>query len=133
MADWRRPEGTPDFREARCPTRVYQGACKGDIFSVTVLDSALGQDQANPRSLEPEASREVRDCSPLFCWGDAGDGSRQLALALLLDVSGDAATALRWFELFAEKYVRRLAPSWSVPELDIALWLHCFENAPPGA
>jgi len=103
------------------------------VFRVTVLDSALGQDQAKPRGLEPQASRDVRDCSHLFCWGDAGDGSRQLALALLLDFSGDSATALRWFEPFTEKYVRRLPSSWTVPELDIALWLHCFENARPGS
>jgi len=103
------------------------------VFRVTVLDSALGQDQANPRVLDAGASRGVRNCSSLLCWGDAGDGSRQLALALLLDFSGDSATALRWFELFTEKYVRRLPSSWTVPELDIALWLHCFENARPGA
>jgi len=112
---------------------VYCGSCEGGVFSVTVLDSALGQDQSNPRHLEAEASRKVRDCSSLFRWGDAGDGSRQLALALLLDFSGDSATALRWFEPFTEKYVRRLSPSWTVPELDIALWLHCFENARPGS
>ena len=73
------------------------------------------------------------DCAAEFGWGDTGDGARQLALALLLDVSGDACTALKWFELFTEKYVRCLAPDWTVPELDIALWLHCFENARPGA
>lgn len=133
MADWHRPDGTPDFREARCPTRVYCGSREDGVFRVTVLDSAPGRNETGRRVLEAGASRGVRDYSSLFCWGDAGDGSRQLALALLLDFSGESATALRWFELFTEKYVRRLPPSWTVPELDIALWLHCFENARPGA
>jgi hypothetical protein len=57
----------------------------------------------------------------------------QLAIALLHDVSGDADTALRWYERFAETYVRELPATWTVPELDIALWLYCFQNARPGA
>ncbi len=132
MAEESQPGGVPDFRQARCPSRVYRGRCEHDVFGVTVLDSALAQGPDNPRCLLPDASRAVLDCARAFCWGDARDGSRQLALALLLDVSGDAATALRWFELFTEKYVRRLPQSWTVPEFDIALWLHCFENARPG-
>ncbi len=121
------PLGEADFRQARCPTRVYRGVCGDGGFTVTVVDSALGQ--CGGRSLEPATSRSIRDCAAAFQWGETGDGARQLALALLLDVSGDAPTALKWFEVFAEKYVRRLPPEWTVPELDIALWLHCYENA----
>jgi hypothetical protein len=122
----------PDFRQARHPSRVYRGSRENGAWRVTVLDSAQQQGEANPRVLTPEASQGVTFCCDTFCWGDVGDGSRQLAIALLLDVTGDPATALRWFELFTEKYVGCLPPQWAVPELDIALWLYCFQNARPG-
>ncbi|MBN1152459.1 MAG: hypothetical protein JXA58_04545 [Dehalococcoidia bacterium] len=70
--------------------------------------------------------------SERFAWGCAGADSLQLAVALLLDVSGDEDTALRWCERFAQTYVGRLPAVWTVPEIDIALWLYCYENARPG-
>lgn len=100
---------------------------------VTVIDSSLDEGEDNGRRLTPEESRTVRDCSPVFGWGAVDDASRQLGLALLLDVSGDSDTALLWVERFTETYVRRLRPSWCVPEVDIALWLYCFSNARPGS
>jgi hypothetical protein len=121
----------PDFRQARHPTRVYRGRCDGDGRVVTVSDSSLDDADDNCRTLNPETSRAVRDCSPWFGWGAVDDASRQLGLALLLDVSGDSETALFWLESFTETYVRRLPSSWCVPEIDIALWLYCFSNARP--
>ena len=121
----------PDFLKARHPSRVYSGSCDGGVFHVSVLDSALPQDEANPRSLTADESRSVQDCCEAFHWGDESEGSRQLAVALLLDVTGEADTAQQWHEFFAEKYVANLGRTWTVPELDIALWLHCFQNARP--
>jgi len=103
------------------------------MAQVSVVDSALVPGEDNPRTLTPERSRRLRDLAPSFGWGAVDDASRQFAIALLLDVSGDAETALRWCEKFAETYVRRLPPSWCVPEADIALWLYCFSNARPGS
>lgn len=124
---------TPDFRRARHPSKVYSGSCDDGFFTVTVRDSALPQGDGNPRSLTPEASRSLRDCCEEFCWGREEPGSTQLAIALLLDVTGESDTALQWHELFTQKYVLNLGESWTVPEIDIALWLYCFQNARPGA
>jgi len=123
----------PDFRKARHPSRVYSGLCVDGVFTVSVLDSALEQDETNPRLLSVDESRLLQDCCKAFHWGDESDGSRQLAVALLLDVTGEPETARQWFDFFAQKYVANLGQSWSVPELDIALWLHCYQNARPGS
>ena len=123
----------PDFRKARHPSRVYSGSCDEGAFLVSVLDSALPQDGKNPSSLLVDESRSVEDCCDSFRWGDESKGSRQLAIALLLDVTGEPDTAREWCEFFTEKYVANLGQAWSVPELDIALWLHCYQNARPGS
>jgi len=123
----------PDFRKARHPSRVYSGSCLGGVFLVSVLDSALPQDETNPLSLMADESRAVKDCCEEFRWGDESEGSRQLAIALLLDVTGEPDTARQWHEFFTEKYVANLGRTWTVPELDIALWLHCYQNARPGS
>ena len=100
---------------------------------MSVLDSALEESALNPRSLAADESRSVQDCCPEFCWGDVSEGSLQLAVALLLDVTGEPDTARQWHECFARKYVANLGRNWTVPELDIALWLHCYQNARPGS
>ncbi len=127
-AMYSRPE-LPDFREARHPSRIYSGMIQSGNYVVRVLDSSLPEDDTNPRPLAPEESRHVKDHSDTFRWGESKPGTLQLAIALLLDVSGEASTALRWYPRFSETYVRRLPATWTVPELDIALWIHCFENA----
>jgi len=123
----------PDFREARHPSRVYEGSRDDGGCVVTVFDSALPQSDSNPGALSVASSRLVKDCCAHFEWGNVDAGALQLAIALLHDVTGDADTALRWCEHFAKTYVRQLPATWTVPELDIALWLYCFENARPGA
>ncbi len=124
---------TPDYRDARHPTRVYSGSIADGLRVVTVLDSAIATGADNPRTLDAPVSRAVKDCCCTFDWGQESPGARQVAVALLLDVSGDAATAVRWHERFAQTYVSKLGPSWTVPEIDIALWLYCFDNARPGS
>ncbi|MBN1857450.1 MAG: hypothetical protein JW846_10925 [Dehalococcoidia bacterium] len=123
--------GLPDFRNARRPSKVYSGACVDGVFTVTVLDSALPHSEENPRMLVPDSSRALKDCSGAFCWAREDEGSLQLALALLLDVTGETETALEWHEMFCRKYVQELSDTWTVPEIDIALWLYCFENSRP--
>jgi hypothetical protein len=123
--------GSPDYLQARRPSRVYQGCGDGAGRVVMVSDSALEDRRARP--LCPDASRTVKDVSEHFGWGGEGPDVLQLALALLLDVSGDADTALKWCERFAATYVGKLSDTWTVPEVDIALWLYCFENARPGS
>ncbi len=125
--------GLPDFRQARHPTRVYSGVHEDTEPVIHVFDSSLPESESNPRRLLPDASRGVQDYCDHFSWGTVDAGASQLAVALLLNVSEDMATASKWHQQFLHKYVRQLPATWTVPELDIALWLHCFENAPPDA
>lgn len=124
---------SPDFRQARHPSKVYRGVCENGEYLVTVYDSSLPEGDNNPRVLPPDEARHVRDCCDRFQWGSVESGALQLAIALLLDVNGDTATALCWYEHFAATFVRELPAAWIVSELDVALWLHCFQNARPGA
>ncbi len=123
--------GLPDFLQARRPSRVYRGSYHEDEFVVSVLDSALTEGEAKPYVLQPGPSRGIRDYSNSFHWGSDSPGTRQLAVALLLDVTADAAITIQWHKSFAETYVRKLESYWTVPEIDIAFWLYCFQNAPP--
>ena len=83
--------------------------------------------------LTPARSRAVADYSETFGWGSLDPASRQLAVALLLDVTGEPGKALKWCDLFASKYVYNLPSDWTVTEFDVELWLYCFENARPGS
>ena len=125
--------GRFDYLQARRPSRVYRGFSAEGVRVVTVFDSALPEGDDNPRSLSIAASQTVRRASACFGWGTEDAHALQLAIALLLDVSSDRGTALRWCERFAATYVARLPDTWTVPEVDIALWLYCYENAGPGA
>ncbi len=123
--------GLPDFRQARHPSRVYSGSSHQGEFVVSVVDSAMTEGEADPYLLEPGPSREIQDYSDSFHWGSDSPGAHQLAVALLLDVTGNADTAIRWHKHFVQTYVRKLERDWLVPEIDIAFWLYCFQNAPP--
>ncbi len=125
--------GKPDFRQARHPTRVYSGVWGADGGVVLVRDTACPETEDNQRVLDPEDSRVVVDYCERFDWGTTDSAALQLAVALLLDVTGEPEKARIWSELFAERYVNNLPADWTVPEIDIDLWLYCFENARPGA
>jgi hypothetical protein len=125
--------GMPDFRQARHPSRVFRGSCDDGECVVTVFDSALPENKDNPRMLSAAASRRIADYAAGFAWGEVTPGALQLAIALLLDVGGDAEVARKWHERFASTFVSALPASWCVSELDIALCLYCFDNARPGS
>ena len=126
-------QGKPDFRKARHPTRVYSGVRGPEGCVVRVRDSAYPERDDNPHVLDPGDSRAVVDYCERFDWGTTEPAALQLAVALLLDVTGEPEKARLWSQLFATKYVNSLPADWTVPELDIDLWLYCFENARPGA
>jgi len=131
--DFAEQTGLPDFRQAPRPTRVYSGRRNEGANRVSVRDSSHPEAGPVERDLTPEASREIHDYSAQFDWGAETAGALQLSVALLLDVTGDPGVARRWCQLFAHKYVANLPQEWTVPEIDIDLWLYCFENERPGA
>lgn len=75
--------------------------------------------------LLPAVSLELFNHSPTgFEWGYNGSGPAQLALALLLDVTGNDEEALKYHQEFKFDIVGGLNPQgWEFPEEDIQTWL----------
>jgi len=62
-----------------------------------------------PRLLEPKPSQRLNNHSPSgFEWGYAGSGPAQLALAILLDFSGDEEVALSNYQMFKNDFIAHL-------------------------
>lgn len=61
------------------------------------------------KPLDPKPSQTLCNHSPDgFEWGYAGSGPAQLALAMLLDYTGDVATALRYYQPFKAEVIAGL-------------------------
>lgn len=83
-------------------------------------------------ALDPGPSLAVRSHSPTgFAWGYGGSGPAQLALALLLDRTGDPGRAARHYQAFKRDMVARwpwdapgsLAVAWLLPVAAVDAWL----------
>lgn len=78
-----------------------------------------------------EPSPKVFDHSPTgFEWGYLGSGPAQLALALLLDVTGDKAYSVENHQPFKEAFVLWFKSEWSLTEAEIAAWVAAHPVAP---
>ncbi|UPV76908.1 DUF6166 domain-containing protein (plasmid) [Halorussus limi] len=99
--------GTTDSRSLE-QTRPSQ---KQDVVYVgyrrrgrAVVEKQPGEEQVTPQS-----SLELANHSPLgFNWGYCGSGPAQLALALLLDYTGDEDVALAHYTTFTSTVVSQL-------------------------
>jgi hypothetical protein len=70
---------------------------------------AIVEKQSDQEQLTPERSLELANHSPSgFEWGYCGSGPAQLALALLLDYTGDEAFALDHYQEFKTEVVSQL-------------------------
>lgn len=98
------------------PPAVYAGRRDTDGTSVTRPDGS-------PLELEP--SLEVWRHSPSdFEWGFSGSGPAQLALALLLDHTGDPAKAQANYQRFKADVVARWRDKeWRLDPNEIDAWL----------
>jgi hypothetical protein len=79
------------------------------------------------RELSPVPSLRLRNHSPDgFNWGYPGSGPAQLALALLLDYTGDEQLAERWYQEFKRAYVMTQDEdaSWKIYGHEIRDWLN---------
>ncbi|HET6184012.1 MAG TPA: DUF6166 domain-containing protein [Acetobacteraceae bacterium] len=63
-----------------------------------------------------------------FEWSYAGDGPRQLALALLADHLGDDARALALADVFMDAVVAELDNEWELSGADIDAALHALPD-----
>lgn len=74
--------------------------------------------------LSPVPSQKLYNHSPDgFNWGYGGSGPAQLALALLLDVTGDRNIALAHYQQFKWAIVAKLGVEWVITTEEILAWL----------
>lgn len=94
--------------------RGYQKRTKQGGFLVTKDDEPLS----------PVPSQKLYDHSPNgFNWNYQGSGPAQLALALLLDVTGDKDLALRLYQPFKREIIARLGTPWRMTTESVQRWL----------
>jgi len=58
-----------------------------------------------------------------FQWGYSGSGCAQLALAILLDLTGSPKLSLRVHQLFKRHFIATSGPHLAITEPDIREWL----------
>jgi hypothetical protein len=74
--------------------------------------------------LSPAPSQEVWNHSPDgFQWGYGGSGPAQLALALLLDVTGDRELSSRLHQSFKREFVAAWGDAWEMTGEEIKTWV----------
>lgn len=98
---------------------IYRGERRGDRFIVTMRidDQTIGP-------LDP--AHHIRNHSPDgFAWGYAGSGPAQLALALLVDASGDEELAAIAYQDFKREQIAVLCgrKGWTKSAASINRWL----------
>lgn len=83
--------------------------------------------------LSPERSQDLINHSPDgFQWPYSGSGPAQLALALLLDATGDPDIAVRYHQDFKRDHVAGWGDRWQITRRDILLWLEMTEKSYAG-
>ena len=122
----------PSLALPRCPGKLYHGVRHGDgnceVFvdeppTSTPLRGAGTSSRALPLHLE------LRNHSPTgFAWGYGGSGPAQLALAILMDATGEQTLALRHYQEFKFCFVSRCGESWRISQDQINSFLAAQEN-----
>lgn len=109
--------------------RIFQGFAQTNPFSREVL---IIDENLTAMILRPERSQHVKNHSPDgFNWGYAGSGPAQLALAILLEVTGDEATALAHYQDFKFEVIASISSqtaNWEIEEQKIIAWLEAQET-----
>jgi hypothetical protein len=108
------------------PVRSDQGG-----FIVKVYEN--GQRKGQPvRILDPAPSRAIWDHADGFTWGHNAAGPAQLALALLLDATGNKDLALDGHQAFMEEVVAKFekGQTWTFTDDQVLAWveLRCRDN-----
>ena len=112
--------------------RHADGSCEVQAEEIVAGSSTAGRrKQSRPLPLH----LGVRNHSPTgFAWGYGGSGPAQLALALLIDATGDQDLALRHHQDFKWRYVGGWGTSWSISQAEIRQFIAAqSRNDPPEA
>jgi hypothetical protein len=78
----------------------------------------------NPVLLDPAPSQKLYNHSPDgFEWGFNGSGPAQLALALLLDATGDGKCAVFYHQDFKADIVANWENEWVIKKVEVLAWV----------
>jgi hypothetical protein len=76
------------------------------------------------KPLSPVPSQKLYNHSPDgFQWGYRGSGFAQLALALLLDATGDPELSVRLYQDFKWAFVATWGEKWEITTEQIKFWI----------
>ena len=105
-------------------TTIYRGWRQFDSRTEK-RDTATGVCvEVDGQALSPGPSQKIRNHSPDgFNWGYGGSGPAQLALAILLDFTGDSEAAQDRYQEFKFAFVAGWADEWQMTGLQIRYWL----------
>ena len=105
-------------------SRIFEGYAQAKPFSREVI---IVDENSSATILKPDRSQAVKNHSPDgFNWGYGGSGPAQLALAILLEVSNDVETALRYYHDFEQQVIAVIQSqetNWKIEENKIIQWL----------
>jgi hypothetical protein len=102
--------------------RMYRGTFGPNGPDVTV--------QVQGQAERPlDIRHDVKHHAPVFEWGHRDPSANQLALALLLDVTGDEPRTLAAYRAFKNLVVSHLDETWELSEDAIRVMLNDIENA----
>ncbi len=99
--------------------KTYIGIVGDDLYQVIVEEPGV-----RPYAL-PWYLNVVNHSSTGFSWGYLGSGPAQLALAILIDHTGDVVKAKRWYQQFKDEIIARLSmkKDWTLAAETVQLWL----------
>lgn len=104
------------------PSTRYWGKKNSKGNPQTVYKQLLPDGEST--ELSPAASLKLIDHSPSgFNWSFQGSGPAQLALALLLDVTGNPELAQDYYQDFKFHWVAFWGEEWSITSWEILEWL----------
>lgn len=108
--------------------KLVDNGCGGqEVWVNTVVNGVPAA-----KMLPLKDSLKVCNHSPTgFNWGYGGSGPAQTALAILLDLTGDAEKALKHYQAFKWEFVSGWGDRFSISETAIRAWLVVQEMPVP--
>lgn len=101
--------------------KKYSGITIGKMGSVRQV---WVDEDGSTDLLYPAPSQALRNHSPDgFNWGYGGSGPAQLALAILLDHTGNPETAELYYQDFKNDHVAKWEDTWAITGDQVEAWL----------
>ena len=122
----------PSLARNLCAEKIYHGVRHRDgscEVSVNEPSTSTPLRQAATSSRPLPLHLELRNHSPTgFAWGNGGSGPAQLAVAILMDATGEPTLALRHHLEFKFRFVSGWCNSWSITQTEVLSFLASQEN-----